>query len=111
MIDKPAFPSLTDAEKDFVDVYLSILDRVGRINPGTGVGKTYSALRAAQALVSDARALREILDLMMRRGEREIFGGVLTRALLEFDGGRRSRRIFISADRCPDLDRREGDAT
>lgn len=111
MIDKPGVPALTEAEKDFVDAYLAILDRVGRINPGAGIGKTYSALRAAQALVSDAQELRETLDLMMGRGEREIFGDVLTRALLELDGSRRSRRVFISADRCPDLDRHEGDVT
>jgi hypothetical protein len=87
---------LTDAEKEFVDRYLAVIDQVGAMNPGVRDGHTYAYLRAAQALVSEAKKLLVALELMMDRGEREIYADTLARALLAFDGERRSLRVRIT---------------
>ncbi|MEV0748583.1 hypothetical protein OG345_35440 [Streptomyces sp. NBC_01220] len=87
-------PALTRAEGEFIDRYLQVLDQVGRINPAHG-GDTYGALRAAQALVSYAAALRNALTLMHERGEDRIHEVTLTRALRVLDGERRSGRITL----------------
>ena len=64
----PPLPALTRAEGELVDRYLEVLDLLGRINPARA-GDTYGGLRAAQALVAKAAALRDALALMHQRGE------------------------------------------
>ncbi|MFE3519568.1 hypothetical protein [Streptomyces sp. NPDC059166] len=90
----PPLPALTRAEAEFIDRYLEAVDQLGRINPARG-GDTYGALRAAQALVSHATALREALKLMHERGESEIHAETLTRALRLLDGERRAGRVAV----------------
>ncbi|MDX2881306.1 hypothetical protein, partial [Streptomyces ipomoeae] len=63
----PPLPALTRAEAELIDRYLDVVDLLGRINPARP-GDTYRGLRAAQALVGKATALRNALELMHRRG-------------------------------------------
>ena len=93
--DRPRMPALTDAECSLVDHYLAVVDLTGRINPARGTGRTYSCLRAAQDLATEARALLEALELMWERGEREIHVPTLTQALRALDGERRANRVTI----------------
>jgi hypothetical protein len=93
--DRPRMPALTDAECSFVDHYLAVVDLVGRINPARGGGHAYGSLRAAQSLAAEARALLAALELMWRRGERDLSGPTLTRALRALDGERRAARVTI----------------
>ncbi|GCB51509.1 hypothetical protein SNL152K_8865 [Streptomyces sp. NL15-2K] len=58
-------------------------------------GDTYSGLRAAQALVGKAAALRDALALMHQRGETELHAPTLTRALRVLDGERRTARVTL----------------
>jgi hypothetical protein len=90
-VDEP-MPALTGAEADVVDRFLAAVDSLGRINPAR-TGQTLAALAAAQALVSHACALRDALDLMLRRGEQTIYTTTLSRALRVLDAERRIARI------------------
>ncbi|GAA3007738.1 hypothetical protein JCM13580A_57600 [Streptomyces drozdowiczii] len=93
----PPLPALTRAESEFIDLYLHVVDQVGRINPSRG-DDTYTALRAAQALASHAAALRDALAVMHRRGETRIHSTTLTRALRVLDGERRAARVTLPPD-------------
>ncbi|WP_432094523.1 hypothetical protein [Streptomyces sp. bgisy100] len=93
----PPLPALTRAECELVDRYLEVLDLVGRINPTRGT-HTYTALRAAQALVGRATALRDALTLMHDRGESRLHATTLTRALRVLDGERRATRATLPPD-------------
>lgn len=93
----PPLPALTRAEGEVVDAYLAAVDLLGRINPAR-CDDTYSGLRAAQALVSRAKALRDALALMHERGESEIHAATLSRALRVLDGERRSARLALPPD-------------
>ncbi|MFJ6571758.1 hypothetical protein ACIQNU_30580 [Streptomyces sp. NPDC091292] len=90
----PPLPALTRAEGELIDRYLEVVDLLGRINPARG-GDTYRGLRAAQALVGRAQELRDALVLMHQRGESEVHGETLTRALRTLDGERRAARVGI----------------
>ena len=90
----PPLPALTRAEGDLVDAYLEAVDLLGRINPARG-HQTYSGLRAAQALVGKATALRDALGLMHDRGESDLHAETLARALRVLDGERRSARVTL----------------
>ncbi|NGO69872.1 hypothetical protein [Streptomyces boncukensis] len=90
----PPLPALTRAEGEVVDAYLEVLDLLGRINPARGLD-TYSGLRAAQALVGRATALRDALTLMHERGESEVHADTLARALRVLDGERRARLVAL----------------
>ncbi|MEU7581234.1 hypothetical protein AB0B50_26940 [Streptomyces sp. NPDC041068] len=90
----PPLPALTRAEADLIDRYLEVVDLVGRINPARS-GHTYGGLRAAQALVGRATALRDALTLMHQRGESEVHATTLAEALRVLDGERRSRRVTV----------------
>ncbi|WP_328773143.1 hypothetical protein [Streptomyces sp. NBC_00286] len=90
----PPLPALTRAEGELVDRYLEVLDLLGRINPAHR-GDTYGGLRAAQALVAKATALRDALALMHQRGEHELHAPTLTRALRVLDGERRAARVAL----------------
>ncbi|WFB82674.1 MULTISPECIES: hypothetical protein [Streptomyces] len=90
----PPLPALTRAECELIDRYLDAVDLLGRINPAQD-GDTYRALRAAQALVGRAAALRDALELMHRRGETDLHSGTLTRALRVLDGERRTARVGL----------------
>ncbi|MFI6052905.1 hypothetical protein ACIBCO_22830 [Streptomyces violascens] len=90
----PPLPALTRAEGDFIDSYLAVVDLLGRINPAHG-HDTYAALRAAQALVGRAAALKEALTLMHQRGEAHVHARTLTRALRVLDGERRAGRLVV----------------
>ncbi|HZF90970.1 hypothetical protein [Streptomyces sp.] len=90
----PPLPALTRAEAELIDRYLEVVDLLGRINPGR-VGHTYGGLRAAQALVAKAAALRDALALMHRRGETELHAPTLARALRVLDGERRTARLTL----------------
>ncbi|MFE6775125.1 hypothetical protein [Streptomyces sp. NPDC057702] len=90
----PPLPALTGAEAQLVDRYLEAVDLLGRTNPARG-GDTYGALRAAQALVARAGALRDALTLMHERGESELHAATLTRALRVLDGERRAARVTV----------------
>ncbi|MFG2759472.1 hypothetical protein [Streptomyces wuyuanensis] len=90
----PPLPALTRAESEFIDSYLEVIDQVGRINPARGT-HTYGALRAAQALVARATALRDALAVMHMRGESELHTVTLAHALRVLDGERRTSRITV----------------
>ncbi|WP_255946165.1 hypothetical protein [Streptomyces odontomachi] len=90
----PPLPALTRAEGELIDQYLEIIDLLGRINPARA-HDTYSGLRAAQALVPKAVALRDALALMHQRGENELHAPTLTRALRVLDGERRAARVTL----------------
>lgn len=90
----PSLPALTRAECEFIDSYLEVVDLLGRINPARST-HTYGALRAAQALVSRATALKEALTLMHLRGESEVHSTTLTEALRVLDGERRAGRVTM----------------
>jgi hypothetical protein len=90
----PPLPALTRAEAELIDGYLDVVDLLGRINPAHH-GDTYRGLRAAQALVSKAVALREALTLMHQRGENELHAPTLARALRVLDGERRTARVTV----------------
>jgi hypothetical protein len=91
----PSMPALTDAECSVIDHYLAVVDLTARINPARGNGHTYPCLRAAQSLVTEARALLAALELMWERGEREVHVATLTQALRALDGERRASRVTI----------------
>lgn len=90
----PPLPALTRAECQVVDAYLEVLDVLGRINPARGE-HTYGGLRAAQALVGKAAALRDALTLMHERGESELHGQTLATALRVLDGERRASLVAL----------------
>ena len=90
----PPLPALTRAEGELIDRYLEVVDLLGRINPARA-GDTYSGLRAAQALVAKAAALRDALVLMHQRGESELHTPTLTQALRVLDGERRTARVTV----------------
>jgi hypothetical protein len=96
----PALPALTQAEGDMIDAYLAVVDLLGRINPARP-GDTYGGLRAAQALVRQAAALRDALTLMHTRGESELHAPTLERALRVLDGERRTRLVGLPPDPSP----------
>ncbi|MFJ9809625.1 hypothetical protein ACIRTB_15490 [Streptomyces sp. NPDC101158] len=93
----PLLPSLTRAEGEFVDAYLEVVDLLGRINPSRS-SHTYGALRAAQALVGRATALRDAVTLMHMRGESEVHAATLARALRVLDGERRAGRVTVPGE-------------
>ncbi|MFA3840281.1 hypothetical protein [Streptomyces aureus] len=90
----PPLPALTRAECELLDRYLEVVDLLGRINPARS-DHTYGGLRAAQALVGRATALRDALTLMHQRGESEVHATTLARALRILDGERRSQRVTV----------------
>ncbi|MGW2049780.1 hypothetical protein ACWCPF_32040 [Streptomyces sp. NPDC001858] len=90
----PPLPALTRAEAELIDGYLDVVDLLGRINPAHH-GDTYRSLRAAQALVAKATALRDALTLMHQRGESEFHAPTLARALRVLDGERRTARVTV----------------
>ncbi|MEU9975003.1 hypothetical protein [Streptomyces sp. NPDC051014] len=96
----PPLPALTRAEGELIDRYLDVVDLLGRINPARNED-TYRGLRAAQALVRAAAELREALALMHRRGETELHGDTLARALRVLDGERRTARVALPPDCVP----------
>ncbi|WP_037570045.1 hypothetical protein [Phaeacidiphilus oryzae] len=87
-------PALTAAEGGLLDAYLAAAEALGRANPAR-VEQTYSALVAAQALAARAAELRDALELMYRRGERELHQRTLARALRLLDGERRAGRVAL----------------
>lgn len=93
----PPLPALTRAEGELIDRYLEAADLLGRINPAAG-GGTYTGLRAAQALVRKAAELRDALASMHQRGESELHGNTLARALRVLDGERRTARVALPPD-------------
>lgn len=93
----PPLPALTRAEGELIDRYLEAADLLGRINPARS-GDTYGGLRAAQALVRKAAQLRDALTLMHQRGETELHGDTLARALRVLDGERRAARVALPPD-------------
>ncbi|WNI14190.1 hypothetical protein [Actinacidiphila sp. ITFR-21] len=93
----PPLPALTRSEGELVDRYLEMVDLLGRINPSRATD-TYSALRAAQALVGRAVALKEALTVMHMRGETELHHVTLGRALRVLDGERRSGHVTVAPD-------------
>ncbi|MEU6245642.1 MULTISPECIES: hypothetical protein [unclassified Streptomyces] len=95
--DLPPLPALTRAEGELIDRYLEAAELLGRINPAREED-TYRGLRAAQALVRKATELRDALTLMHQRGETELHGSTLTRALRLLDGERRTARVVLPPD-------------
>lgn len=93
----PPLPALTRAEGEVIDRYLEVIDLLGRINPARG-RDTYGGLRAAQALVGSAAALRDALTVMHARGEQEVHAATLARALRVLDGDRRAGLLAIPPD-------------
>ncbi|NUO60217.1 MAG: hypothetical protein HOV71_05500 [Hamadaea sp.] len=88
-------PALTRAEADVVDSYTAILEYLARVNPARQ-DETYGALRAAQALVTQATALRDALALMFQRGETTIHSSTLVRALLILDADKSVDRLTLA---------------
>lgn len=98
--EPPPLPALTRSEGELVDCYLEVVDLLGRINPSRSTD-TYGALRAAQALVGRALALREALTVMHMRGETELHHTTLGRALRVLDGERRSSLTVVVPEQAP----------
>ncbi len=96
-------PALTRAESDVIDHYLAVVDLMGRINPAR-VEATYGVLRAAQALVAEAKALRDAVTVMYERGETDVSTGTLRRALQVLDGERRIARLSLTPGTAPSSD-------
>jgi hypothetical protein len=94
----PPLPALTRAECELLDGYLEVVDLLGRINPAR-TADTYGALRAAQAMVGRAAALRDALALMFDRGESTMHTATLSRALRVLDGERRAGRLTVPPER------------
>ncbi|GAA5609550.1 hypothetical protein Spla01_00680 [Streptomyces platensis] len=92
----PKIPALTEAESQVVDAYLAVLKRLSGVNPTQTTG-TYTALRAAQALVTESRALRDALSLMFERQEKEIHVRTMETALRSLDGDRFQPRLGPSS--------------
>ena len=90
----PPLPALTRAEAELSPRSLAVAALLGRVTPAQG-GDTYRGLRAAQALVGKAVALRDALTLMHRRGESELHAETLARALRVLDGERRTARVTL----------------
>ncbi|WP_330461221.1 hypothetical protein [Streptomyces sp. NBC_00820] len=90
-------PALTDAESRVMDAYVAVLKRLSSVNPAQTTG-TYTALRAAQALVSEARALRDALSLMFERHEKEIHVRTMAKALETLEGDRLLHRLSPPQD-------------
>jgi hypothetical protein len=95
--EPPPLPALTRSEGELVDCYLDVADALGRINPSRTTD-TYAALRAAQALVGRAAALKEALAVMHLRGETELHHATLGRALRVLDGERRTGLVAVVPD-------------
>ena len=89
-------PAVTDAEARFVEEYLHVVDLLARLNPQHAGDHAYRLVRASQDLVPAAQRLRLAAEDMWQRGEREVFGHVLRRALLAQDGERRTSRVVVS---------------
>mgnify|MGYP001501609366 CR=1 FL=1 len=96
----PPLPALTKAEGELIDRYLEVVDLMGRINPARRTD-TYAGLRAAQALVGRAAALRDALTVMHQRGESELHTTTLARALRVLDGERRTARVTVPVQQDP----------
>jgi len=88
-------PALTRAEADVVDSYFAVLEQLARLNPARQ-DETYRALRAAQALVSQATALRDALAVMYERGETEVHSSTLVRALTILDAQTQIDRLKLA---------------
>lgn len=97
----PPLPALTRSEGELVDCYLEVVDLLGRINPSRTTD-TYAALRAAQALVGRAVALRDALTQMHLRGETDVHHATLGRALRVLDGERRAGLVALAPVRPPE---------
>jgi hypothetical protein len=97
----PPLPALTRAEAELVDCYLDAVEQLGRVNPAR-VAHTYPALRAAQALVVRALALRDALVTMHQRGEQELHTETLARAMRLLEGERRSAQAAVPPARRTD---------
>ncbi|MFI0723777.1 hypothetical protein [Streptomyces sp. NPDC021224] len=95
--EPPPLPALTRSEGELIDCYLEVVDLLGRVNPSR-TADTYGALRAAQALVGRALALREALTVMHLRGETELHHATLGRALRVLDGERRSSLAVVAPE-------------
>lgn len=89
-------PAVTDAEARFVEEYLHVADLLGRLNPQHAGEHAYRLVRASQDLAAAAQRLRVAAEEMWERGEREVFGDVLRRALLALDGERRTSRVVVT---------------
>lgn len=100
MPELPPLPALTRSEGELIDCYLEVVDLLGRINPSRTTD-TYAALRAAQALVGRAVALREALTVMHLRGETDLHHATLGRALRVLDGERRSSLAVVPPETAP----------
>ncbi|MGH2690391.1 MAG: hypothetical protein ACRDKW_16525 [Actinomycetota bacterium] len=86
--------ALTEAERGFALAYLALLDLVGRLNPAN-VRHTYQLVVASQALESTARTLRESVEQMWERDQREVFSNDLIRELRALGAERRIGRIGL----------------
>jgi hypothetical protein len=97
MVDDTPLPGMTQAEQDLVHHYLRAVDLMGRLNPAHEPGRirTVAITHTAQALVSAARELTRALEAMLARGEKDIYGPTLTRAMLLLDAQRRTERVLI----------------
>ncbi|MEU5770692.1 hypothetical protein ABZ782_32740 [Streptomyces asoensis] len=94
MPELPPLPAPTRAEAELIDGRLDVVGMLGRADPAHQ-GATYRGLRAAQALVTKAAALRDALSPMHRRGESELHAPTLARALRVPAGERRTARVTL----------------
>jgi hypothetical protein len=95
MMDLDRMPALTRAEADAMDSYVRALEQLARINPARQ-DETYRALRAAQALVTQATALRDALTVMFQRGQTEFHSATLVRALRILEAETQIERLRLS---------------
>ena len=92
-------PALTYAEAEVLERYARVLELLARVNPARTAGTTAACLVSADALVSEARALREALATMVERGEKELFSATLARTLRHLRADERAARLGAGPER------------
>lgn len=88
-------PSLTAAEADLLDHYVRMLELLARVNPAGTASTVHGCLVAAQALISEARALYDALTMMQSRGQDEVFNRVLALTLRHLEADKYLARLEL----------------
>lgn len=88
-------PALTAAEADLIEHYVRTLELLARVNPARTASTVHGCLVAAQALVSEARALHAALAMMQSRGQDEVCTYVLSRTLRCLEADRHLARLAL----------------
>lgn len=88
-------PYLTAAEADLVEHYVRMLQLLARVNPAATASTVQGCRLAAQALISEAKALHEAFTLMQSRGQDEVCNHVLGRSLRHLEANKHLARLQL----------------